>query len=468
MNPRPPLPPLLPGGRDVAVDVHKKRLAVIIADAAGNELWRGRLPATQEGEADLLRRLRPADRVVLEATTGATRLANLLEQSGATVLVADPQHNRLVGLRGKKSDWRDCQALLSHLRAGELVVVWRPDATTRALRQLTRERLAYNKSITLLKNRLQMLLWEEGFSSAGNLWTKEGQAWLAEQPLRPAARAIVERQLGVLAALEAAKGALEEELASHAVASEEAQRLLQIVGIGPETAVMLLGEIGEATRFARAAQLVRYAGLNPQLDQSDGPPRQGLPITKAGRRPLRWLMVEAAWTHVRHSGPEAEHFHRLVKRGKPEGVAIVALARRLLVRGWVLLVRAEPDRQLSASRYERKLARLAAHRPWSEAPQLMNVDWAAERLERLTGVVSERRQQWEERAAPRGRRRPSSQRPVSRTAASRPDAAGAPGARSEFPAQARSDPSERAPGAANVGCPGSSSRARKRPAITEA
>jgi len=431
----------------VAVDVHRKRLAVLIADADGNEVWRGRVAATGEGEAELLRRLRSEDRTVLESTTGAYRLANFLEGSGATVIMADPQHNRLVGMRGKKSDWRDCQALLSHLRAGELVAVWRPDAPTRELRQLTRERQAYNKSITGLKSRLQMLLWDEGFSCPGNLWTKEGQAWLAEQPLRPAVRAIVGRQLAALAGIQASKDALEEELTQRALGSEAAHRLMQIVGIGPQMAVMLLGELGEAARFPHAKELVGYAGLDPRLDQSDGPPRRGLSITKAGRRALRWLMVEAAWTHVRRSGPEAEHFHRLVKRGKPEGVAIVALARRLLVRAWILLVRGEPDRQLAATPYERKLARLAAHRPWSDEAQLMNVDWAAEQVDRLTGTVSERRKQMQERAVPRRRQQPRKRGAQSGTAARGPTARGE---RFEFPAQAKSDPSERSPLAAGV------------------
>src|SRR5688500_10580737 len=103
----PPVPPRAPEGRDVAVDLHRKRRAVLGVDAAGDEAWRQRLPATSEGEAELVRQLRRGDRVVLEATTGAHRLANLLEQSGATVLIADPQQNRLLGMRGKKSDWRD-------------------------------------------------------------------------------------------------------------------------------------------------------------------------------------------------------------------------------------------------------------------------------------------------------------------------------------------------------------------------
>src|SRR5262245_45743353 len=98
--------------RDVAVDIHRKTLFVVIVDQEGNELLARRFPATVAGEAELVRHLEAGDRVVMETTTGAHRLANQLERSGAQAFIADPQTTRLVGLRGKKTDYRDCRALL--------------------------------------------------------------------------------------------------------------------------------------------------------------------------------------------------------------------------------------------------------------------------------------------------------------------------------------------------------------------
>ena len=92
--------------RDVAVDVHRKNLFVVIMDAEGREVLVRRFPTTPEGEATLLEHLEPGDRVVLEATAGVHHLANRLESSGAQVLIADPQAARLVGLRGKKTYYR--------------------------------------------------------------------------------------------------------------------------------------------------------------------------------------------------------------------------------------------------------------------------------------------------------------------------------------------------------------------------
>jgi len=424
---------------DLAVDLHRRRLAVVCADRAGNEQWRRRLSNDAEGEAQLLRSLAPGDRVVIEATTAVFRLANVLEGSGATVIIADPQSARLLGMRGKKSDWRDCQALLRHLRAGEIVAVWRPTAAVRALRQLTRERAAYHQSIVRLKNRIRALLWEEGVPAEADFFRQVSRQGLAGVELHGPARAILEREWQALSALEPLKAAQEAALAEWALALPEAQRLMQIPGFGMATAVMVLGEVGEFSRFGSAKQLVSYAGLDPKVDQSDGPPRLGQRISKAGRTELRWLMVEAAWAHVRAGGAEAGLFHRLVKRGKPQGVAIVALARRLLAVAWLVMTRQENYRGLKASTYEQKLRQLAGQRPWTGEAQPTNRRWAAATLEALLGEPAPSQQ-----GEPKGKvfewRRPPRRAGAHAPRAVCGSTASAGG--SEFPALGRSDPSE--------------------------
>jgi transposase len=424
--------------RDIAVDVHRKALFVVILDPEGKEVLVRRFATTAAGEAELLAQLQAGDRVVLEATGGAHRLANRLESVGTTVLIADPQQARLVGMRGKKTDYRDCRALLKHLRSGELATVWRPDVQTREIRQLTRERAAYNQGIVRLKNRIRALLWEEGLELPTDAWEDVTGDWLAETTLAVAPRRILQREWAALQALLTLKQCQDEELAAHARALPTAQRLMQLPGFGAATAVMFLGEVGSVERFGTAKQLVSYAGLDPRVNQSDEHTQHGA-VSKAGRRQLRWLMIEVAWAHVAAGGPEAAHYHRLLKRGKPKGVAITALARRLLVLAYALLLRQENYRRLDVARYEGKLTRLAAGRPVEEEEEESNVDWAADRLETLTGQASPYRQ-----AHPRsrpgrrvrcpGRRQlPAPERLPSATA--RPPL-------SEFPASRESDPSE--------------------------
>src|SRR5438067_5535877 len=108
------------------------------------------------------------------------------------------------------------------------------------------------------------------------------------------------------------KALQEQELTELALTLPAAQQLMQIDGFGAPTADMWLGEVGEVACFASADQLGSYAGLDPLVDQSGPRVRTG-PITKAGRRSLRWIMVEVARRHVNSGGPLAEYFQRPVK-----------------------------------------------------------------------------------------------------------------------------------------------------------
>jgi transposase len=63
-----------------------------------------------------------------------------------------------------------------------------------------------------------------------------------------------------------------------------------ISGVGPMLAAVFVVEIGEVSRFRRPAQLASWAGLPPRHHESDTTVHRG-PITKQGRRLLRWAAV---------------------------------------------------------------------------------------------------------------------------------------------------------------------------------
>jgi transposase len=389
--------------RKVALDIHRRSLFVLIMEE-GKQVLRRRFSPDPEGLAAFLAVIQPGDRVVMEATTHAFRLAARLESVGATVLVLDPQETRAVGMKGKKTDYRDCLALLRYLDEPHPPAVWCPDRRTREIRQLTRERFAFNQSLVRLKNRVRGLLADEGLEPTHAPWEPAGRVWLETQTLAPVTRRILERELAAIAVETALKAEQEEELAQLALECRTTQRLMQLVGFGSATAVMCLGEVGDLQRFPSSKHLVSYAGLHASVYQSATTVHYG-PITKAGRSQLRWIMVEVAWRHVHEDGPEAAYFQRLVQRGKCPQVAIVALARRLLVLVYTLLRREATHRDLDLRRYEAKLERLAAHRPEATEPEPCNRDWAADRLEELTGQTAPRR------AASRPRRlRPTKRR----------------------------------------------------------
>jgi transposase len=119
------------------------------------------------------------------------------------------------------------------------------------------------------------------------------------------------------------------------------------------TAVGMVSELGDLSRFTHPRQLMAWLGVTPSEHSSGGKRRLGS-ITKTGNRYARKLLVEAAWSYrhaarvarqiqQRHEGlPKAivdrawdaqvrlcQRYRKLVARGKNPNIAVVAVAREL-------------------------------------------------------------------------------------------------------------------------------------------
>jgi transposase len=119
-------------------------------------------------------------------------------------------------------------------------------------------------------------------------------------------------------------------------ARSPARQLMRLRGIGPEFAAVLWLE-GFFRRFANRRQLAAYAGLAPSPWQS-GSMNSEQGISKSGNPRLRTTAIELAWLWLRHQPETAlsRWFLERVRseRGRVRRVAIVALARKLLVALW--------------------------------------------------------------------------------------------------------------------------------------
>jgi transposase len=118
--------------------------------------------------------------------------------------------------------------------------------------------------------------------------------------------------------------------------AEGVARLVALRGLGPNVASILQAEI-LGRRFANRREVAQYAGLAPSPWASGGTRReQG--IGKAGNARVRAAMIELAWLWLRHQPDSAlsRWFRERVgqARGLVRRIAIVALARRLLVALW--------------------------------------------------------------------------------------------------------------------------------------
>lgn len=115
--------------------------------------------------------------------------------------------------------------------------------------------------------------------------------------------------------------------------------LTQLPGVGEFTALVILAEIGEVTRFPSARKLAAWAGLTPTVRGSDLVVRHGH-ISKQGSAWLRWILCEAAQTAKRH--PDFAGTYQAISKRRGKKIATTAVARKLLTRAyrppWVVLL----------------------------------------------------------------------------------------------------------------------------------
>jgi transposase len=121
-----------------------------------------------------------------------------------------------------------------------------------------------------------------------------------------------------------------------AAAPGKAALLLRLKGIGPEGAAVLCAELFYRP-FANRRGVAAYAGLAPSpFASGDSCREQG--IGKSGNARVRRMMVELAWLWVRLQPESALGRWFTARVGSAKGrvrrIAIVALARKLLVALW--------------------------------------------------------------------------------------------------------------------------------------
>lgn len=71
--------------------------------------------------------------------------------------------------------------------------------------------------------------------------------------------------------------------------------IMTIPGIGAMDGAMILGEIGDISRFASASKLLAYAGLDPTVCQSGNFRARSTRMSKRGSKTLRFALINAAW-----------------------------------------------------------------------------------------------------------------------------------------------------------------------------
>lgn len=340
------------------LDVHKERIAVCLIDSRTGEMLQEEVRNERRHLMRAVRRWaeRGELRLCYEASGSGYVLKRWLDAEGVACEVIAP--STVLRQAGKriKTDRRDARTLAQQYAGGMLRLVRTPSEAEERARAVVRLHDELTRDLTRTKNRILKHLARLGLRyEGGHNWTRQHRRWLAGLELAADEALILRSHLSTLEHLQGQLASVDERIAALAQEAPYAPgvaRLMSLRGIGLYSAMVLLTEIGDIQRFARAPQLMSYFGLVPS-ESSSGEKRWLGGITKAGNTRARWVLAQAAWNQTRPLRGA-----RLPKHWQTQPPEVVAIARkageRLHQKFWKIATRKE--RKVAATAVARELA----------------------------------------------------------------------------------------------------------------
>lgn len=293
-------------------------------------------------------------------------LYNQLTAAGVKCVILAP--TTMLTQQGKrvKTDARDALMIAQCLSYGGYRAVYIPTEEDDSVKEYLRMRDDHKDALKKIKQQINALCLRHGYHYEGTKWTIKHVAWLRKLELSPLYRETLNEYM---ASYDEQTAKIErfdkriEEIALQEQYQEKAKRLGCFLGIKTHTALSLIVETGDFTRFAKGNTYAAFLGLAPG-ERSSGEKISRTGISKAGNSHLRLLLIEAARgickgavghkskeLRTRQNGNPAEvigyadkantrlrsRYYKFIRHGKAKNVAVAAVARELACFVWGMM-----------------------------------------------------------------------------------------------------------------------------------
>jgi transposase len=334
----------------IGLDVHKKSWSVSISTQYGQYKSFSQPPEVDK-LVHYLRHHFPGGEYwsAYEAGYCGFWIHDRLKEKGIGCLVVNPADVPTKNKeRKRKRDRIDCRKLSRSLRNGDLEGIYVPPREKVEDRSLIRTRLSMVRKQTRCKNQIKSMLLFYGVvipeeKEMGH-WSRRFIQWIEGIRMQRASGDIALKiHLEELCHLRQIIVKLDRGILALSRTEEYRSWVLllrTVPGISTLTAMILLTEIGEISRFPSIDELTSYVGLIPDTEASGEKEHVG-GVTQRSHSQLRWLLIEASWRAVQKDPALMMAFDQYCKRMR-KTKAIVKIARKLLNRiRYVLKNRAE-------------------------------------------------------------------------------------------------------------------------------
>ena len=384
------------------LDVHKDFIQVCELSEDGKNKKEYKIDCTRENIEAFGESLSDDSHMVLEATFHSWAIYTILSSHVERVVVANPLQVKAIAYAKIKTDKVDAHILAQLLRTDFIPEVKMPREKCWEMRQLVTHRKFLSEQKRSIKASIQSIFHRKLVHlPKGNLATQRMQRIMMSYAFDQSERVIFENLLDLMNQTEEKIKKVEDRMSEIGTEDMNIKLLMTIPGVSLTIATAFMSAIDNIDRFDSPDQLASYFGLVPRISQSGHKTYLGK-ITKSGRSTVRWLAVEAAHNMAMNGGPMSGSFYK-IKSKKGYNIAVVALARKLVVLTWHILKKQEPYRYAPMISTREKLKKIRPDRKksaYGKAPKTLNAVYE----EAGIPVVKEIYSKGEKRAVANGKR----------------------------------------------------------------
>lgn len=326
----------------VGIDLHFTNMVNSAINDKGEEIWKGKLPATRQSLGDFFSQFDEPVQAVVECTSFWYWVADWCQENNIPLRLAHAKMLKAISYAKVKTDKVDARTLAELLRAGLIPEAHMQMGNQRNLRELTRARLRMVER----RESLQSSVWNLAAKYNVNIHDVESSwrypdeliKWLQARLPQVSyleAEMVLEQILQLQKHIRRVEKAIEEQ----ADFTCELERLLAVPGIGLVTGWTILAEVGDILRFTTDKKFVSYCRLVPGSKNSSGN-RRHKSGNKDGNKYLRLAFGQAAVSAYGQYGP-VKKFYNKVKRRSGKNVARAVVGKELAKIVWHMLTKDE-------------------------------------------------------------------------------------------------------------------------------
>lgn len=272
--------------------------------------------------------------IYMEACGSSNYWARTFQGYGHTVKLISPQYVKPY-IQRNKNDYRDAQGIMEASFWAGTPYVTPKTVEQQDIQSLLRIRSNYIEIRTTVSNQLRGLMKEYGvFVAAGYQKLKQALPGIfdrnIENSLTPQMKELIEGQYNMLLIFDEKIDKLDIQIEQISKQHEVCQRLQQIEGIGPITALAIVALVGNGQGFKNGRHFSAYLGLVPR-QYSSGQKEKLLGISKRGDVYLRELLIHGGRSVVMHCNQKSDARSIWVNKIKDTGgmnKAAVAVANK--------------------------------------------------------------------------------------------------------------------------------------------